>query len=212
MTRSFRLTKVVSATWLLLWIGIAAWTSHTLATVWPYVQFMPQVLLFFAVPGILFQAGHLLWMWRQAQPLPGKKRFTARVIAIVAGLVVAAQLMDWLDGASLRRFEAAMAPFVAQAHAQAAAPCPPAAKYPAGPDLHAYLADTGRPQATAELHHDRVRFVLALSGGSMDIDGSTLFYDSRTRAWRKVHNDILAASGELEVLRKDLEACRIVLR
>lgn len=46
----------------------------------------------------------------------------------------------------------------------------------------------------------------------MDIDGSSLFYDSRTRQWRKVHNDMLDQSGELKALLKDLEACRFPLR
>jgi len=46
----------------------------------------------------------------------------------------------------------------------------------------------------------------------MDIDGSTAFYESQSRQWRKVHNHHLSASGELARLTKGLDECKIALR
>jgi hypothetical protein len=197
---------------LALWIAVAAWASYALATAWPYVQLMPQWLLVFALPGILFRVLDLGWMQAQGRRLAGWRRWAARAATIGAGLAAAGGLWTALDGISMGRFERALAPLVAQVHARAAAPCPPAAQYVPDPALAAYLEASGAPRAPLNLHHGRERFVLVLMGGSMDIDGSSLFYDSRPRQWRKVHNDILARSGELQALLKDLESCRIPLR
>ncbi len=203
--------QLASAVWLALWIAIAVWTCHTLATAWPYDQLMPQWLLVFAMPGILFRAIELAWMQVRRQRLQGRMRWLARAIAVLAGLFAAGGLWSAMDDMSMARFESAMAPLVAQVHANSAAPCPPAARYVVGAGLAGYLAESGPPRA-ADLAHDKQRFVLALNGGSMDIDGSTIFYDARSRRWRKVHNDMLAQSGELEGLRKGLETCRIALK
>lgn len=204
--------RVTGAIWLALWLVVAAWACHALATAWPYVQLMPQWLLVFALPGILFRVLDLGWMQAQGRRLAGWRRWAARAATIVAGLVAAGGLWSAMDGISMSRFERALAPLVAQVHAKSAAPCPPAAQYALDPALAAYLEASGAPRAPMNLHHDRQRFVLVLMGGSMDIDGSSLFYESRMRQWRKVHNDILSQSGELQALLKDLEACRIPLR
>jgi len=204
--------RVTGAIWLALWLALAAWTCYSLATAWPYVQHMLQWLLVFALPGILFRIVDLGWMQARRQHLAGWRRKTARAVAIVAGLFAAGGVWTAMDGISMGRFEKALAPLVAQVHARAVAPCPPAAQYALDPALVAYLEDAGAPRTPMNLHHDRQRFVLVLMGGSMDIDGSSLFYDSRSRQWRKVHNDMLDQSGELRTLLKDLEACRVPLR
>jgi len=210
-TSDLRRPQFASAAWLVLWLMVAVWTCHALATAWPYVQLMPQWLLVFAIPGLLFRAIELAWMRMRGQRLQARNRWLGRAISILAGLMAAGGLWSAMDGISMARFESAMAPLVGQIHANAAAPCPPAARYAVGRDLSAYLAESGAPRAPAALAHDSQRFVLALGGGSMDIDGSTLFYDSRSRGWRKVHNDMLAATGELDALRKGLENCKIAL-
>jgi len=173
---------------------------------------MPQWLLLFAMPGMLFRTFELVWMQVRRERLAGRKRWLGRSVTLLGGLMAAGGLWSAMDGVSMARFETAMAPLVTQVHANSALPCPPAARYSFGPGLASYLEESGAPRAPANLAHDRQRFVLALGGGSMDIDGSTLFYDSRSRGWRKVHNDILANTGELDGLRKGLETCRIALQ
>lgn len=200
------------AIWLVLWLVVAAWACQALATAWPYVQLLPQWLLVFALPGILFRILDLGWMQALQQRLTGWRRWSARAATIVAGVAAAGGLWSAMDGISMGRFENAVSPLVAQVHAGAAAPCPPSAQYTPDPALAAYLAESGAPRAPMNLHHGRQRFVLVLPGGSMDIDGSSLFYDSRQRQWRKVHNDTLDRSGELRALLKDLAICQIPLR
>ncbi len=210
-TPDLKRSRLASAAWLAAWIALAAWTCHFLATAWPYVQLMPQWLLVFAMPGLLFRAIELAWMQVRRQRLQGWTRRSARAIAVLAGLFAAGGLWSAMDDLSMARFESAMAPLVAQVHANSAAPCPPAARYTISAGLAGYIAESGVPRA-ADLAHDKQRFVLALNGASMDIDGSSIFYDARSKRWRKVHNDMLAQSGELEGLRKGLETCRIALQ
>ena len=41
----------------------------------------------------------------------------------------------------------------------------------------------------------------------MDIDGSTIYYDSGAREWRKFHNDDAGASGVYAGLTQGLAEC-----
>ena len=196
----------------MLWLAAAAWSGYGLATSWPYVQLMPQWLLLFAVVGILFRSLELRRMRRGSQPLQGRERLRFRVFTLIGGIFIAGALWSALDRVSMGRFERAMAPMVERVNAHAKAPCPPAAAYRAASALAAYMSDAGAPRAVMEVNYDPERFVLVLAGRSMDIDGSAIFYDSRSRAWKKVHNDQLAVSGELENLRKGLQGCRVELK
>jgi len=63
-----------------------------------------------------------------------------------------------------------------------------------------------------KLHHDSTRFVLAFQGGSADIDGSTIYYDSGTGAWRKFHNDSSDARQVYAGLTAGLAECVLVAK
>ena len=201
---------VISLVLLPVWIAAAAWASYTLATSWPYVGSFLEILLLVAVVGILLCAFNVFLSKRP--PLAGWKRLVSRVVLVIVGFFAAGSLWGVFDGISMGRFERAIGPLVTQVEAKAKSPCPPAATYTLDAGLTAYLADTGRSRTPVELHHDGKRFVLALMAYSMDMDGSKLLYDSRTRAWRKVHNNMLDHTGELKDLRKDLQDCRFELQ
>lgn len=204
---------LTSAAWLALWVLLTAWACYKLAMAWPYVQSVPQLVLVFSLPGILFRATDLTHIGIRRQPLAGKWRWLARVVCVLAGLLTAVHLWVALDEISMARFERAMAPLVNRLHANAATPCPPGGRYPVDAGMTAYLIESGASNTPpAELHHGHARFVLALPGRSIDIDGSTMFYQSATRQWKKVHNDQLAQTGELQTLIRDLEICKIPLR
>jgi len=51
--------------------------------------------------------------------------------------------------------------------------------------------------------------VLSFSGSSIDIDGSTIYYDSRAGAWRKFHNDLEEESGAFKKLTEGLADCKL---
>ena len=112
----------------------------------------------------------------------------------------------------MARFEAALAPLVAQIQANAAAPCPPAVAYTKNPALQDYINGAQETRRPGKLHHVGGRTVLELSGGSADFDGSTIHFDSQTRTWQKFHNDTRDKAAAFEAMVKDMESCKIDLR
>jgi len=203
---------VLSAIWLGVWVVLAAWAALALGTAWPYVQLMPQWLLLVALPGLAFRAFDVVTMRMLRRRVRGWRRLVARLGAIVVGVPAAAASWEGLDAISMARFERAMTPLVARLQSDRGAICLPTAPVAVDLELAAYLEDANAPRAPAELHFDKQRFVLTLPGRSMDIDGSSMFYDSRGRQWRKVHNDALSSTGELTALTAGLSVCRFTLR
>ena len=106
-------------------------------------------------------------------------------------------------------FEQAYAPFVSQVGANLADPCRLASRYFEIPAVAAYNLRAQRDRPAAKLKYDNRRFVLAFGGGSMDIDGSTIYYDSGVKAWRKFHNDNATASGLYTGLSEGLAECSL---
>ena len=205
--------RVASTVWLSAWILAAGWSAYALAQAWPYVQHPLQIVLLVAVPGALFCTFDLGFMQLLRRRIAGWRRFLARAALLVAGLALWGAICDGLDSVSMARFERAFAPLIGELHTRMPKPCPPAAGYRIAPELAAYLDETGAPRAPAELKRDAQRFVLSMHGGSIDIDGSTLFYDSAARKWHKVHNDMLEQNGELRALTEALaETCKLALR
>lgn len=203
--------RIVAGIWLALWAGLLLWASYALATAWPYVGLMPQWLLLLTIPGVLFRGFDLIVMHMAKRRVGGWRRFLARVVALVLGAPAALAGWDALDAISMDRFEHAMAPLVASLHAKHPSACPAQSGPVLGPEVIAYLDDASAVRANAQLHFDAKRFILTFQGRSMDIDGSTMFYDSAARVWRKAHNDTLARTGELTTLVQGLAACRFLL-
>ena len=60
--------------------------------------------------------------------------------------------------------------------------------------------------------HGEGRYMLEIRGGSIDIDGSTIFFSPSTNQWVRIHNDLLNPDSESEYskdyyeLREGLEA------
>jgi hypothetical protein len=79
---------------------------------------------------------------------------------------------------SMGGFVEAYAPLVSKVGANPASACSQDPKHFEIPATADYNRQAGRMQPTGKLKHGDKRFVLAFAGGSMDIDGSTLYYDS----------------------------------
>jgi len=191
---------------LALYTAIVGWVFYEQSMSWPHEGSWALVAYVFLCPGILFQSFGLAYDRRTGRPLT--RRALARVVTIPLGLLLAALLGAWASALAMRCFEQAYAPFVSHIAANLADPCAPAAKYFEIPAVAAYNRQTGsRP--TARLKHDNKRFVLSFSGGSIDIDGSTIYYDSGAGAWRKFHNDRVDEAGAFSKLTEGLADCKL---
>jgi len=192
---------------IVLYVAMVVWAFHGQSTSWPHEGSWSSLAYWILCPGIVFQS-FVVFHARLTGRMP-TRRVLARLITVPLGLVIAAFLGEWASGLSMDAFERAYAPFVAQVGASLAAPCSLSAKYFAIPVVAAYNAEAGR-NPTAILKYNSRRFVLSFSGGSFDMDGSTIYFDSGSGRWRKFHNDSgIAVSGELDKLTDGLAACKL---
>ena len=177
---------LLSAVLLAAYVLVAGWVLYEQSRAWPHEGSIVYGVLFLLCPGILYQSFNLTYMLRTGRRL--MRRALTRLVTVPMGLVMAALLASLASMLAMRGFEQAYVPFVTQVGANLRDPCGLAGKYFHAPAVSAYNSRTSREQP-AKLHHDGKRFVLAFRGGSADIDGSTVYYDSRASAWRKFHND-----------------------
>ena len=176
---------LLSAVLLAAYVMIVAWVFNAQSMEWPHEGSVGYVVFFLFCPGIAFQSFNLAYMLRSGRRLT--RRALTRLVTIPLGLVMAAFLANWASMLAMSGFEQAYVPFVTQVRATLSDPCRDGGRYFQAPAVTAYnLHERPRP---AKLHHDSKRFVLAFQGGSADIDGSTIYYDSGPGTWRKFHND-----------------------
>ena len=197
----------ISAALLTAYTAIVAWVSYNMSISWPHEGSWADIVLWFLCPGIVFQAFSIIYTWRTRRRLV--RRTQTRIITIPAGLLAAVALSNFASALAMDSFERAYAPYVAEIGANLAAPCLPGARYFESASVAAYNLESDNRHPKARLRYDTQRFVLAFSGGSMDIDGSTIYYDSNTKQWNKFHNDRSAASAGYAKLTEGLAACSL---
>ena len=202
---SLKWPNAVSVALLVAYVAAVAWVYYDQAASWPHEGSWANVVFFFLCPGIVFQAFNLAYLRLKQRRLT--HRALTRVVTIPLGLVFAAALASSTETLAMRDFEEAYAPFAAQVGANLADPCGAAANYFALPSVAAYNRQAERERVSAKLRYDSKRFVLSFAGGSMDIDGSTIYYDSGAKAWSKFHNDGAAKSGAFAKLTEGLAEC-----
>jgi hypothetical protein len=191
---------------LALYVALSGWLFYEQATSWPHSGSWALLGYVVLVPGIVFQSVSLAFSKFTGRPLA--RRMLARVVTIPLGVVLAAALQDGASALAMTGFERAYAPFVESLGAGLADACGGGAKHFSIPAVAAFNRQTGsRP--TASLHHDGKRFVLGFAGGSIDIDGSTLYYDSGVKRWQRYHNDDREARAVYEKLVARLNECKL---
>jgi hypothetical protein len=196
---------VVSAALLAAYAAIVGWAFYGQATSWPHEGSWALVAYVFLCPGIVFQALNLLYRRLKGRALA--RRMLTRLVTVPVGVMLAAFLAVSGSALAMRGFEQAYGPFVAQLAADLAGACATGAKHFGIASVAAYNRQAGRERPQAKLRHDGKRFVVSLSGGSIDIDGSTIYYDSVARAWGKFHNDDAGKSGAFAKLTEGLAEC-----
>lgn len=192
---------------LVSYTAAVAWIFYEQSTSWPHEGSWAYFVLFLLCPGILFQSVSLAYIRRTGRALTRRAR--VRVVTVPLGLVLAGALASWASTLAMGNFEQAYAPFVAQVGANLADPCRLASRYFDIPSVAAYNLRAQRERPVAKLKYDSKRFVLSFNGGSMDIDGSTIYYDSGTKAWQKFHNNNAIASGLYSGLSQGLAECSL---
>ena len=106
---------------------------------------------------------------------------------------------------AMDRFELAFRPLVDALHENKITICN-------RPEDEVDNPDSIRPQTqvrgTVWIHFSESRFVISTRGGSIDIDGSTIYYDSKEKEWRLFHNDHQAKMDSFNLLVEDFRRCK----
>jgi hypothetical protein len=178
---------IFRAALLLAYAAVVAWAFVDQSTEWPHVGSWDSLVFVLFCPGIVFQAVNLVFRWRKGRVLT--RRWLVRLATIPAGLLLALMLTSWASALALSTFKRAYAPFVAEVGAHLTDPCPTATRAFDIPAVADYNRRTGSESPVGKLRYDKRRFVLSFGGGSIDMDGSTIFYDSQAKTWRQFHND-----------------------
>ena len=196
---------LVSATLLAVYAVIVAWAYYEQATSWPHEGSWAFIAYVFLCPGIMFQAFNLGFMRFKGRLL--SRRMLTRLATIPLGLLLAAQLDQSASALSMQGFVEARVPLVAKVGANPASACGTDPKHYEIPAVAEYNRQAGRLHPSGKLRHDDKRFVLSYPGSSMDIDGSTIYYDSSAKTWSKYHNNDLEKAGALAKLTEGLAEC-----
>lgn len=176
---------------------------------WPTQGSIIWFLLIIFCPPFLYHLVFLGYVLILKQRLHWKKSY--RVITMVCGVFLAGGLLQIAQKISLSRFKTAYAPLIAKVQQNMPVPC--RGDYFEIPSVQDYnqsvtqkLLKQGRPEAA--LLYNSQRFVLTFRGGSVDMDSSTLFYDSETKNWRFFHNEDSRESQNLAERSKGLTNCK----
>lgn len=139
-----------------------------------------NLILFFTCPGLLVQLSLLIYSLIKKR-LPSHF-FLRRVMLTIIGIVLAALIMVKSQDIAMQRFAAATEPLVQYVKKSMPAPCE---------SVYTYLL-TNRPDTyfdMSDLYYNDHEFLLLYHGGSIDIDGSTVYFHSKNSEWKIIHND-----------------------
>ena len=191
---------------LAIYVALSGWLFYEQSTSWPHEGHWALLGYILLVPGIVFQSVSLAYAKIAGRPLA--RRFLTRLVTVPIGICFAALLQAGASSIAMSGFERSYAPFVAQVAVDPARACSQAGKLFLIASVASFNGMTGsRP--TAILHHDGKRFVLGFMGGSFDIDGSTLYYESGAHEWRRYHNDNQKARATHEQFVAGLADCKL---
>jgi hypothetical protein len=189
-----------------VYTGITALIFYQLAGAWPHAGNWRQLFLVLLCPAIASNVLKLIGPTVRSRA----RRILEGLLSIVIGVPVALSLTQFSSSLSLNTFRDNYAPFIGVLRANLPAPCAPAAAVLATPGIAEYnraTYSTRGPQVT--LYYDAQRFVASLPGGSIDIDGSTIYYDSRGDEWMRFHNDDRKGRERFNALTENLEHCQL---
>jgi hypothetical protein len=172
--------------------GISLYTLYDLSYSWPTQGCFGWFILIFLAPFFIYQLlaiGHFLIH----QNLLTQK-FTTSLLSLFFGFLLAGAALQYTQNNALQRFIRAYAPMIQ--HIKHNMPTPCDQYYFKLPSVQHYNTKTARMivqngNPIGMLRHNSREFLLHFQGGSIDIEGSTLYYDSTTERWHFFHNNNL---------------------
>ena len=198
---------------LLVFYGIInTYTVYTLAYSWPNTGNFLWFALLFCCPPFLYHLSLICYNLAQKKDYPWKK--SLRFATLILGYLLASSLLHYTQNSSLRKFTRAYAPLVNRINDKMPAPCDE--QYFQISKVRAYnhkisrkISKQGRP--IGKMLYNKQRFIVHFLGNSVDVEGSTIFYDSKTQTWQLFHNNDFEMSDNFNNLKSNLVTCKTFL-
>lgn len=209
------MTEIPRKKYLLLnWILFCGYGSlvlfgfYTSIYCWPTQGSVIWFLVLIFCPPFLYHGVFIGYALLFDSLLHWKKSY--RFMCLLIGFVLANGLLQISQSLSFAHFKTAYQPFIAQIQQKMPQPCQ--GHYFAIPSVQAYNARVSQKivknhQPSGTLFYNARRFVLFFRGGSVDVSGSTLFYDSQTLQWQFFHQQDSEAAEKFASTINKLKQC-----
>ncbi|MDQ7090591.1 MAG: hypothetical protein Q9M50_08095 [Methylococcales bacterium] len=180
--------------WVLLVIysGINIYTVYSLSHSWPTKGCLSWFWLILFCPFFLYYFISICYSLAKKEDFCWKR--CLGIGTLILGILLAGGLLRYTQKSALRKLNRAYGPMIEKIREKMPMPCE--GGYFDIPTVVTYngrsnrmIKEDGIP--VGSLWYGDGRFVLQFLGGSVDVDGSTLFYDSRIAEWQIFHNDDL---------------------
>jgi len=204
----YKKSLVVNWVLLVIYSSINIYTVYSLSYSWPNKGSLSWFLLIFFCPPFLYHFIAISYILAVKENLHWKK--CLRLGTLIMGVLLAGGLLNYTQKSSLRKLNRAYFPMVKAINKNMPMPC--GHHYFQIQKVVVYNGKTNRMimkdgKPIGELWYKNKRFIVSFLGRSVDIDGSTIFYDSEIQQWQIFHNDNLQMKEKLNNTRLKLKKC-----
>ncbi|UCH40156.1 MAG: hypothetical protein JSU67_00160 [Gammaproteobacteria bacterium] len=197
-------TLMIDVSVLVLYLIGATYVFSILVSLRPNAGSWYLLLYVYLFPGILNRLFKLLNR-SVIKKYERRYRWSFLLLAIVVGLTLIGPVSSVASDIAMDRFERAYQPLVDTLHENKIAICDKPGDAVDIPDsTQTYM----RGPETIWIHFLTSRFIISTRGGSIDIDGSTIYYDSEKQEWNLFHNDNQAKADGFNLLIENSKRCK----
>ena len=165
----------------------------------PSVGNLNLFVFFIFIPSTIYQIYFLTYYVKNG--VFPKSTWLHRFILIIIGLFLSIMLSKHLEKLAMSLFSESKITLVNAINSSMPKPCNMLESYQNDNNI------TKRFSKAKELYFNSEFFILSFHGGSIDIDGSTIFYRSDNKEWDIFHNDDINKIEDLQKSNKTLDRC-----
>ncbi len=202
--------KSLLINWILLvfYSSINIYTLYSLSHSWPTEGSFSWFLLIFFCPPFLYNFVTISYTLAVKKEFRWKK--CLHLSTLIIGFLLAGALLNYTQKSSLKKLSHAYFPMVKAVTKNMPYPCHH--DYFQIPKVVIYNGRTRRmimkdEKPIGKLWYTPNRFIISFLAGSIDIEGSTLFYDSKLQQWHIFHNDNLQMKQQLDNTLLNFQQC-----
>ena len=193
-----KLLILISLFLLLTYLAIIAFVINSTINI-PSVGNLNIFAFLFVMPAFIYQLYFLAYRFAKSR-FP-KSKWLYRFLIIISGVIISVLSSKYLDSYAMHLFSKNKVVLIGRIVTSMPSPCK---------TLNIYQDEnkiTSVFNKAKELYFNKQLFIVTFNGGSIDIDGSTIFYRSDISEWDIFHNDNAKKQQALQELTNNLSRC-----